>query len=87
MVVQLRNEVGRRLINLYETDQELGVYARVNDDASNIMVTIIYQIVGYDEVFTINHVVLSNKVLNYPINKRKVREYYGCYSADRSRFS
>ena len=78
MLVQPEMRVGRTINQfIHETDQELGVYARVNDDASNIMVTIIYQIVGYDEVFTINHVALSNKVLNYPINKRKVREYYG----------
>ena len=47
---------------MHETDQQLGVYAVVNDEANNIMVTIIYQIVGYDEVFTVNHILYPTRV-------------------------
>ena len=47
---------------LKETDQQLGVYATVNDEANNIEVTIIYQIVGYDQVFTVNHILYPTRV-------------------------
>ena len=47
---------------MHETDQQLGVYARVNDEANNIMVTIIYQIVGYNEVFSVNHILYPTRV-------------------------
>lgn len=47
---------------MHETDQQLGVYARVNDEANNIMVTIIFQIVGYDQVFTVEHVLYPTRV-------------------------
>lgn len=47
---------------LKETDQQLGVYATVNDEANNIEVTIIYQIVGYNEVFTVSHILYPTRV-------------------------
>ena len=45
-----------------EADQQLGVYATVNDEANNIEVTIIYQIVGYNQVFTTNHILYPTRV-------------------------
>ena len=46
---------------MHETDQQLGVYARVNDEANNIMVTIIYKIVGYEQVFTVDHILYPTR--------------------------
>jgi phage baseplate assembly protein W len=58
------NNKGNATINqfLKETDQQLGVYATVNDEANNIEVTIIYQIVGYNEVFTVSHILYPTRV-------------------------
>lgn len=47
---------------MHETGQQLGVYATVNDEANNIEVTVIYQIQGYDEVFTVNHILYPTRV-------------------------
>ena len=47
---------------MHETDQELGVFAVVNDEANNIEVTIIYQIQGYDQVFTVSHILYPTRV-------------------------
>lgn len=47
---------------LKETDQQLGVFCTVNDEANNIEVTIIYQIVGYDQVFTVSHILYPTRV-------------------------
>jgi len=47
---------------MHETGQHLGVYATVNDEANNIEVTIIYQIQGYDQVFTVSHILYPTRV-------------------------
>lgn len=58
-----RNE-GYNSINQYvkEKGQRLGVWAEVNDAANAIEVTIIYRIVGYDQVFKIEHILYPTRV-------------------------
>ena len=56
--------VGYATVNQYlkETDQGLGVWAEVNEEQNAIEVTIIYVIVGYDQVFTVEHILYPTRV-------------------------
>ena len=56
--------VGYATVNqfLRETNQKLGVRAEVNDENNAIEVTIIYAIVGYDQVFTVSHILYPTRV-------------------------
>ena len=56
--------VGYATVNQYlrETGQSLGVRAEVNDEGNYIEVTIIYAIVGYNQVFTISHILYPTRV-------------------------
>ena len=47
---------------LRETGQRLGVRAEVNDEQNAIEVTVIYTIVGYDQVFTVEHILYPTRV-------------------------
>ncbi len=47
---------------LRESGQQLGVWAEVNDEMNSIEVTIIYAIVGYDQVFTVSHILYPTRV-------------------------
>lgn len=55
---------GYASINQYlkETDRTLGVYAEVNEEANSIELTVIYMIVGYNEVFTTTHILYPTRV-------------------------
>jgi phage baseplate assembly protein W len=47
---------------LKETGQGLGVWAEVNDEQNAIEVTVIYTIVGYDQVFKVEHILYPTRV-------------------------
>ena len=56
--------VGYATVNqfLKETGRTLGVWAEVNDEQNAIEVTVIYTIVGYDQVFTVEHILYPTRV-------------------------
>ena len=56
--------VGYATVNQYlkETGQGLGVRAEVNEEQNAIEVTIIYVVVGYDQVFTVEHILYPTRV-------------------------
>ena len=47
---------------LRSSGQQLGVWAEVNDEQNAIEVTVIYRIVGYDQVFTISHILYPTRI-------------------------
>lgn len=55
---------GYATVNQYlrETGQGLGVWAEVNEDRHTIDVTVIYTIVGYNQVFSVEHILYPTRI-------------------------
>ena len=56
--------VGYATVNqfLKETGQSLGVFAQLNEEENAIEVSVFYVIVGYDQVFSVEHILYPTRV-------------------------
>lgn len=47
---------------LRETNQSLGVYVQINEEQNAFEVSVFYNIVGYDQVFSVEHILYPTRV-------------------------